>query len=1086
MGLRPFDLKSKLILLAFLLVAIPHAAFSQSPRTFTVDARLFNPVTPTDPLADNNLTVNIKILNPGKTCVLYEETQTIATAADGRFNMQVGSAPGSVKRAGTDPNNSMATIFQNLSAINTTNSSCASGYTPTAADLRYMRITLTPSSTGVPETLAPDTVLDSVPSAIVAESLQGLDRARVLEIGTPATLSQANVANIFSASHYPKMTALLAGSSVDYVRSSTTNGASLPSLSTAPPSPTAGQIWYDTTSSTVKYYDGTSTRVIGYSGSTITSPLSNGKFWVGNSSQAATEVTASGDVSMTNAGAFTVLRLRGTSIGTSAPSADGQVLRYASGTTSWMPAFLTMADIRSSVTVGQTILPTTACAADKTLNWSSLTDIFTCQTIALSDSQVTYAPRASNLIFASPSSGPAGAPSFRALSHADLPAGAASQWIATSGNLYYASGAVAIGTTVPVSGASLTIAGIGTGSSSLLLPRDSTTNRPTGANGMIRYNTTVNKFEVYEGGAWNSYANAASTASSGVAGAVQFSTGVGVGFNADASRLYWDNSNKYLGVGTSIPTAPLSVVDATSNASLRIQNTNPANPSSLVFRDSGGVDRGTTQWSNANNVLSLATYGTDPLVFGTNATERVRLTNDGRVGIGTNSPAAGAILELNGTTTTNSGFVLPRATTTTRPTAAVNGMLRYNVDENSFEGYANGHWSFIGAAGAAGTIDDLLDASTYGGTNSVFLGKFGGNGNSGDGNTATGFNAMTAIGGGSTNTAMGNLALTSVVVGNSNTAIGYAAGKNTTGNENTFVGHNAGVSTTSGNSNILIGSGVSATSATSNQQLNIGNLLYGDLSAKRLAIGTTSPTAMLHLYNASTVNARTILEGNGGAENIMGHQLRPLSTMNAATSFMFGATENSTGVTRAGIFVPNSSRNGLLEAVSIVESTGNVGIGKTPATAYKLDVVGDGQFTGTVRANGGTLISDRRFKKEIAPLSLSLEKILKLRGVRYRMRTDEFPERRFSDRAQIGLVAQEVEVVFPELVEDGFDGYKSVNYTALVAPLAEATKEVYGLCKSQGDRIGELEKEVSALKTENASIKAYLCAKDSSAPFCRP
>lgn len=63
-------------------------------------------------------------------------------------------------------------------------------------------------------------------------------------------------------------------------------------------------------------------------------------------------------------------------------------------------------------------------------------------------------------------------------------------------------GNVAFGTSAPTSGAKLDIVGTGTNASSIILPRDTTANRPTGVNGMIRYATDTNKFEAYENGAW--------------------------------------------------------------------------------------------------------------------------------------------------------------------------------------------------------------------------------------------------------------------------------------------------------------------------------------------------------------------------------------------------------------------------------------------------------------------------------------------------------------------------------------------------------------------------------------------------------
>ena len=70
-----------------------------------------------------------------------------------------------------------------------------------------------------------------------------------------------------------------------------------------------------------------------------------------------------------------------------------------------------------------------------------------------------------------------------------------------------ATGLVAINTTTATIGAALDIRGSGTASSSVLVPRDTTANRPTvGANGMIRYNTNLAKLEAYGNSRWDTVA----------------------------------------------------------------------------------------------------------------------------------------------------------------------------------------------------------------------------------------------------------------------------------------------------------------------------------------------------------------------------------------------------------------------------------------------------------------------------------------------------------------------------------------------------------------------------------------------------
>lgn len=70
-----------------------------------------------------------------------------------------------------------------------------------------------------------------------------------------------------------------------------------------------------------------------------------------------------------------------------------------------------------------------------------------------------------------------------------------------------------------------------------------------------------------------------------------------------------------------------------------------------------------------------------------------------------------------------------------------------------------------------------------------------------------------------------------------------------------------------------------------------------------------------------------------------------------------------------------------------------------------------------------------------------LEKIKKLRPVCFRWRKKEFPQYRFSDDLQVGMIAQEVEKIFPELVKDWKDGYKTIKYGWIPMYLLKAIQE---------------------------------------------
>ena len=122
------------------------------------------------------------------------------------------------------------------------------------------------------------------------------------------------------------------------------------------------------------------------------------------------------------------------------------------------------------------------------------------------------------------------------------------------------------------------------------------------------------------------------------------------------------------------------------------------------------------------------------------------------------------------------------------------------------------------------------------------------------------------------------------------------------------------------------------------------------------------------------------------------------------------------------------------------------------------------KFCNKWNANSWTSTSDRRWKKDIKTLDNSLDKIAALRGVSYQWRVDDFPNKNFSDGTQLGVIAQEIETVFPELVHTDKKGYKSVQYSNIVAPLIEAIKTLKHQNEAQQDQITSLIERVKALE----------------------
>lgn len=242
--------------------------------------------------------------------------------------------------------------------------------------------------------------------------------------------------------------------------------------------------------------------------------------------------------------------------------------------------------------------------------------------------------------------------------------------------------------------------------------------------------------------------------------------------------------------------------------------------------------------------------------------------------------------------------------------------------------------------------------------------------------------------------------------------------------------------------------------------------------AGNIGIGTATPETKLHIAASNSGHGTGLIlsnpdstPGNSIYINFRSHDNDAMERNFAAirTTFINHAAGSLEG--RLDFLVANTSGN-FGNKMSILQN-GNVGIGTTGAS-YNLHVVGDTYTSGYFRSpNGAIQTSDVRFKDNIRFLERALEKILNIRGVTYDWKRAEFPEQRFSDKHQMGVIAQEVETQFPEAVITDTDGYKAVNYSSLIAPLINATKELYAELLERVERT-EFNTAIQALKEENA------------------
>lgn len=96
---------------------------------------------------------------------------------------------------------------------------------------------------------------------------------------------------------------------------------------------------------------------------------------------------------------------------------------------------------------------------------------------------------------------------------------------------------------------------------------------------------------------------------------------------------------------------------------------------------------------------------------------------------------------------------------------------------------------------------------------------------------------------------------------------------------------------------------------------------------------------------------------------------------------------------------------------------------------------------GSSRKSGGFRKSDARFKENIVLIADASDLLDQVHGYTYSWKVEEFPNEGFTEASQYGLIAQEVETISPTFVYTRPDGYKEVDYAAMVPVLVQALKD---------------------------------------------
>jgi hypothetical protein len=270
----------------------------------------------------------------------------------------------------------------------------------------------------------------------------------------------------------------------------------------------------------------------------------------------------------------------------------------------------------------------------------------------------------------------------------------------------------------------------------------------------------------------------------------------------------------------------------------------------------------------------------------------------------------------------------------------------------------------------------------------------------------------------------GTTALSGALTGTSGAFSGAISGTTITGTNH--IGPGTGLTGTA--SGLSIGgnaaTATTATTATTANALNTANAYQGTTFTATTQFsgpgtGLTGTASSLTVGSATNAgNSSTTSQTNFSNLLISGNQVLSAANYNSYAPTLGGSGASGTW----GINVTGSSAS----------CTGNAATATTAATANALNS-GLGYSVASLTASGNvTAYSDERLKTDVQTFSNALATVQALRGVSYIK----------DGQAQVGVIAQEVQKVLPQVVQDNPNSYLSVAYGNIVGVLIEAVKEL--------------------------------------------
>jgi hypothetical protein len=245
-------------------------------------------------------------------------------------------------------------------------------------------------------------------------------------------------------------------------------------------------------------------------------------------------------------------------------------------------------------------------------------------------------------------------------------------------------------------------------------------------------------------------------------------------------------------------------------------------------------------------------------------------------------------------------------------------------------------------------------------------------------------------------------------------------------------------------------------------------------TAGNMGVGTLAPLASL---TVGSVGKYDWNQGNGWGD---------FSMTNGTVGLSIGVATGGGGTGDVRLWPKGGTQRIMFgnptNGDTMTIASGNVGIGTITPSQGRLHVEGGGgtagYFGGNVQVNGclsATNIScpsDERLKENITPLAYGLPEVLKLRPVTWQWKDATKTE------PNLGLIAQDVEPVMPELVLQNADnkGSLGLNYMGLVPVTINAIRQQQAQIEDQQKRIAEQQQQIAEQQEKNRKLEERLVA----------